>query len=115
VQLYKKEYGGQALTKVVPNNSSSTAVPSGQTIVQIQTGQHWSGSILDSSVTSITHDGLGYRDIPMKCDKGGIFSVVFQKEDDYGTLTVSVVQDGKVLKTGTTNAAYGLVSLAGTC
>ena len=45
----------------------------------------------------------------------GTYSLNVQKKAEYGTLTVSVVQDGKVLDARSTSAPFGTVSLAGTC
>jgi hypothetical protein len=75
----------------------------------------WHGSILDTSTTSTSFDDIGPNTISFPCSNGGIYSVVFQKQDEDGTLTVKIVKQGTILKQATTSAAYGLVSIAGRC
>jgi hypothetical protein len=85
--------------------------------VQIRTGSSWSGPVMDSGLDMVTYDGHSDRDIQIECDYGSVFgySVVIQKMQDSGFLTVNIVKDGSVIDTGTTSAAYGLVTLAGSC
>ncbi len=75
----------------------------------------WSGSILDTEYTSSTKSGNGDNTIAFKCSPSGIYSLAMQKQDEYGNLHVKVVKKGTVLKQASTNAPYGVVSLAGQC
>lgn len=87
-----------------------------EAVVQIESNTKWSGSILDSSFDSATHEGKGDKNIPIVCDKFfGIYSLALQKQAERGRLNVTVVQDNKTLDTKTTTPAYGMVTLSGNC
>jgi hypothetical protein len=75
----------------------------------------WSGSVLDTEHTSSTKSGSGSNTIAFPCSPFGIYSLVMQKQDEFGNLHIKVVKKGSVLKEASTNAAYGVVSLAGQC
>ena len=88
--------------------------------VVIKSNKPWSGSIMDSGFDSATRAGSGDSSISIDCSQSmKIYSLAIQKQDEYdrpsGYLTVSVVQDGVTLDTGSTNAMYGMVTLAGNC
>ena len=93
---------------------------SGTATVVIKSNKPWSGSIMDSGFDSATRAGTGDTTIVMDCSQSmKIYSLAIQKQDEYdrpsGYLTVSVVQDGVTLDSGSTNAMYGVVTLAGNC
>ena len=93
---------------------------SGTATVVIKSNKPWSGSIMDSGFDSATRAGSGDSSISIDCSQSmKIYSLAIQKQDEYdrpsGYLTVSVVQDGVTLDTGSTNAMYGMVTLAGNC
>ena len=98
-------------------SSSSGSTGQGTTAtVEIQSDTGWSGSVLDSSLNSATRQGTGNSNIVIDCSQGiKLYSLAIQKQAEYGTLSVRVVQDGTVLDSGSTNAAYGVVTLAGRC
>lgn len=100
-------------TKVI-----ATADAQSVTTLQIRTGSnvHWSGSILDGSFDSTSYEGQGNKDFTLDCSGAmGIYSLVIQNMGENGVLTLNVVQDGSVIDTGTTSAAFGLVMLSGNC
>ena len=104
--------GSAGITNV--NAASDTAT------VVIKSNRDWSGSIMDSGFDSATRAGSGDSSISIDCSQSmKIYSLALQKHDEYdrpaGYLTVSVVQDGVTLDTGSTNAMYGMVTLAGNC
>ncbi len=70
----------------------------------------WSGSIGDDSGQRSV-DGRGTQVFDMK---GGTVVAVIQKMDSGGTLTVQILQDGKVIETQSTSAEYGVVSVSHT-
>jgi hypothetical protein len=75
---------------------------------------------MDSGFDSATREGSGDSSISIDCSQSmKIYSLAIQKQDEYdrpsGYLTVSVVQDGVTLDSGSTNAMYGMVTLAGNC
>lgn len=105
---------GTAIAATNVNASSPNAT------VVIKSNREWSGSIMDSGFDSATRDGSGDTTIPIDCSQSmKIYSLAIQKHDEYnqpsGYLTVSVVQDGVTLDSGSTHAMYGMVTLAGNC
>lgn len=93
---------------------------SGTATVVIKSNRAWSGSIMDSGFDSATRDGSGDDSIPIDCSQSmKTYSLAIQKQDEYeqmpGYLIISVVQDGVTLDSGSTNAMYGMVTLAGNC
>ena len=75
----------------------------------------WTYIINDSGHDISTYDSTGgSATYNLDCSIG-TYSLNVQKKAEYGTLTVSVVQDGKVLDARSTSAPFGTVSLAGTC
>ncbi len=87
--------------------------PGGFTGFRVSGSGCWSGAFGNvGSQSSI--DGCGSRDITMQCD--GVLSGVVQKNDDSGwTLTLQVLSNGKVLKSSSTSAGYGVASAAASC
>ena len=77
----------------------------------------WTYIINDSGHDITTYESTaGSGTYNLDCSESiGTYSLNVQKKAEYGTLTVSVVQDGKVLDAGSTSAPFGTVSLAGTC
>jgi hypothetical protein len=84
------------------------------TYVQIYAGGAWTGSILDSEFDSASHDGFGNTKIPFICDNG-IYSVSFQNGQTFGTFTIKIIIDGKIVDEGQSSAEYGVVTLSGNC
>jgi hypothetical protein len=77
----------------------------------------WTYIIKDSGHDITTYDSSGgSATYNLDCSESvGTYSLNVQKKAEFGTLTVSVVQDGKVLDARSTSAPFGTVSLAGTC
>ena len=77
----------------------------------------WTYIINDSGYDITAYDSTGgSANYNLDCSKSiGTYSFNVQKKGEYGTLTVSVVQDGKVLDAGSTSAPFGTVFLAGSC
>jgi tetratricopeptide (TPR) repeat protein len=82
---------------------------------EIDTDSGWSGAVMGTDSTSATKEGSGTSTIPFPCSSGGIYSLVIQKQGEFGTLHIKVVKKGGILKEQTTSAAYGVISLSGTC
>jgi hypothetical protein len=58
-------------------------------------------------------DGTGTTEMPVP-GTSDIYTVLFQKMDDNSeTMTVQVLRDGKVIKEGSTDASYGVLTLGG--
>ena len=102
-----------ALTIAIVSTGISTV--NAATLV-IKSNTKWSGSIMDSGFDMASQDGSGNQNFEVDCSQGmKIYSTMFQKQDESGSLTVSLIQDGNMLDTKTTTAAYGVVSIAGNC
>jgi len=68
----------------------------------------WSGSFVDA-----THDGCGTTSIQVDSDIAIFAAVVQKKSPGSGTLTISLIVDGKVIDTATTTSEYGVVTVSG--
>jgi hypothetical protein len=68
------------------------------------------GSI-DSGGNSATQDESGRTIIPIDC--GSVMS--FQNQQDYGYLSLVVVQEGKIVGASLTTAAYGVITMNDGC
>lgn len=76
--------------------------------IEIQSTTSWAGSIgADASSSSV--EGSGNRSFQVY---GTIAVAVIQKQTEYGSLTVRILRDGRVLDSQTTTAAYGVVSVS---
>jgi hypothetical protein len=90
-------------------------------VLLLYSDSDWSGSVLDTSHNSATRQGIGDTKIPFDCEnkffglEKGIYSLSIQKGSESGYLRLAVIRDGKLLKEGSTTAAYGIVSFAGKC
>lgn len=95
-------------TPSTSSNSSSASTPT-VTGVQVQViyDGEWTGAIdQDGSLQSV--DGSGSKTFNMTGNPS-VVSVNFQKKDGgSGTLTVNILKDGKVVKTTSTSAQYGV-------
>ena len=98
-------------TTTTPTTSSSDSSSSASGVqIKVSSSGSWSGSYGDSSGQQSV-DGSGTKTYQM--DNPDIVSAVFQKEnDDSGTLTVEIIEDGNVVESKSTSAAYGVVSTA---
>lgn len=91
---------------------TTTSSPTSSEPVQAQItySGHWTGNIAVAG-SSQSIEGTGPKTIAIPA--GGFASVLVSKPDATGeTLTVNLVQGGKILKTGSTSAAYGAVTVS---
>jgi hypothetical protein len=84
-------------------------------LLVIHSNTGWSAVVQDSDLVQESVDGFGSRSIAFECNTFGIFSHVVQKSTDTGVLNVYVAQNGQIIKQANTGAAYGIVSIAGSC
>lgn len=77
--------------------------------VKIITDGSWSGSVGTDGSQS-TYEGTGDKTIDLGKD-GNIVSAAIQKKSG-GTLKVQILKDGKVIKEESTEAQYGVVTVA---
>lgn len=87
----------------------------GEAVLIIHSDTEWSGSILDTNFDSATIDGSGPDKIQFPCINGGTYSLAFQKQTDYGYLSLFLLQEGDAIDMKFTTADSGMVSLSGTC
>ena len=91
--------------------SSSPDTPKAGTQIEVNYSGSWSGSYGDTSGQQSV-DGRGTKkfDIP---ENPWAVSACFQKKDSgKGTLTVSIIKDGKVVESKSTSTQYGVVSIS---
>ncbi len=92
------------------SGSSSTTTSGSGTQVQVIYSGSWTGNYGDSSGGQSV-DGTGSKTFTMSGNPD-VVSAVFQKSgDNSGTLTVNILQNGQIVETKSTSAAYGVVSV----
>lgn len=91
--------------------SSSPDTPKAGTQIEVSYSGSWSGSYGDTSgQQSVDGRGTKKLDIP---GNPLVVSACFQKKDSgKGTLTVSIIKDGKVVESKSTSTQYGVVSIS---
>ena len=111
--LLQPSYQQETLNSLI---ESSKASPD-KAFLSINSDIGWSATILDSEFDSFTQDGSGDSNIEFECTPGfmSIYSISVQKQSEGGSLSIAIVQNGKVLDEGKTSAAYGIASLSGNC
>ncbi len=97
-------------TPTTPTTSNSSSSATGIQVQVIYDGS-WTGNYGDVS-GSQSVDGSGSQTYSLT-GSPSIVSVVFQKSDGgSGTLTANILQNGQVVETKSTSAAYGVVSVS---
>jgi len=86
-----------------------------KTVLVIGSFGAYRGSVQGSDFVSSSIQGEGFAGYNLVCEPKGIYSVSIQGTDSAGKLYVGVAANGKILKQGSSNAEYGVVSIAGTC
>jgi hypothetical protein len=76
--------------------------------VKISYSGSWSGAIMDDD-GSRSIEGYGTESYSVS---GGIVSATAQKMDSYGTITIQILADGKVVEQQSSSASYGVVSVS---
>jgi hypothetical protein len=106
-------YGSRLLT----NNNDNIEAPiqtqgsSSEVLVRVIYSGHWQGSIGDlGSISSV--DGIGSRDFPIHGDPRIVSSNAQKMDGSNNKLTIQIIKDGKIIKQGTTTAAYGFAQIA---
>jgi hypothetical protein len=105
-------------------NNTSTGVQSSQSsqsgsgtsnqynTVHVDYAGSFSGSITDSGGTR-TVQGTGPQSFQLSMNPGNVGMTIQKKDNGNGTLTVSILDiNANTLKTNSTNAAFGVVSLS---
>ncbi len=97
-------------TSTPPSTTSNTTTATG-TQVQIIYDGAWSGSI-NTDGTGQSVDGSGNKDIDIPSNVNIVAAVIQKSEDNSQTLTVNILKDGKIVKSASTSASYGVVSIS---
>jgi hypothetical protein len=132
-KLYPKKLGGvsgtstyksaqSTPTSVIANPSVQNTIPITQSQssslssgyqIRVTYGGTWSGAYYNDG-SSVSVDGTGSKTITLP-NSNGVVSGSFQKKDGSSNeLKVEILNNGNVLKSGTTTAAYGVVAIAST-
>ena len=94
-----------------PSKSDKETTPSYGVYVKVSYIGEWSGSC-GGIGSSKSVDGWGTEEFYISSGDD-IVSACFQKmEDDHLTLTVQIIKNGEVVKSESTNAAYGMVCVS---
>lgn len=83
----------------------------------------WSGNIrLDAGSKSVSYAGMGNDEFIMDCPPGTPYGLIFQNDEDSGSLTVMILGSDyasyglpESLEFEETFAPYGIISITGTC
>jgi hypothetical protein len=89
---------------------------SSQQFVLVKSNTFWEGSILDSKHDYTIKGSYGDARFDIDCiDGAGPFSVVFNKQDGFGYLTLSLIKNGRIIDNQTTMDSFGGVQISGNC
>lgn len=87
----------------------------GKAVVLIYSNTEWSGMTSDGDMTTESKEGYGYARYVVSCGKMGLVQGYAQKQTEGGWVAVVIIQNGNVLKSGSTNASYGVVHVSAEC
>ena len=76
---------------------------------------YWNAVILDGNQSTSSFDGYGEYSFDIPCGKTDIISINLQKETTEGFIEIQLVQKDKILNQASTNAQYGIASVAAEC
>ena len=103
---------GLGVNRAPSSDSSSGSGSSGVNFsVRVDYNGDWSGSVAsDGSASSI--QGSGRKTISIDGSPNVISANAQKKDDSSATLTIRILENGKVVKTASTSAAYGLAQVS---
>jgi len=81
---------------------------SGKAVVLIYSNTSWSGNVSGGISGGSTKQGSGDAKYTVSCGDLGLAQGLIQKQTDGGWVAVVIIQNGKILATESTNAAYGI-------
>ena len=87
--------------------NESNKIP-GKAIVLVYSNTSWSGNISGGISGGSTKQGSGDAKYTVSCGDLGLAQGLIQKQTDGGWVAVVIIQNGKILATESTNAAYGI-------
>jgi len=105
-------YGVVAIASSLSNVGSTTSSSSSKVVqIKVNYNEKWSGAYGEvGAITSV--EGSGYQTYTISNPNYAV-SATFQKKDgSTSELSVEIIEDGNVLKSGSTTAAYGVVAIS---
>jgi len=94
--------------------SEANKIP-GKAIVLVYSNTNWSGNIAHGDGSSSTKDGYGDAKFVANCGNLNFVQGLFQKQGEGGWIAVVIIQNGKIIGSESTNAAYGIAHATGEC
>lgn len=85
----------------------SNKIP-GKAVVLVYSNTSWRGEISGGDLGSSTKQGRGDAKYVVSCGDLGLAQGLIQKDTEGGFVYVVIIQDGKMLATQSTNAAFGI-------
>jgi len=87
----------------------------GKAIILVYSDTNWSGSVAHGDGSSSSKDGYGDAKFIADCGKLNFVQGLFQKQGEDGSLGVVIIQNGKLIGSETTTAAFGIAHATGEC
>jgi len=81
---------------------------SGKAVVLVYSNTSWSGTVSGGDLGSSSKQGRGDAKFVVSCGDLGLAQGLFQKETEGGFVAVVIIQNGRILTSESTNAAYGI-------
>jgi len=88
---------------------------SGKAVILVYSNTYWSGTIANGDGSSSTKDGGGDAKYVAYCGSLNLVQGLIQKQTAEGFVTVVIIQNGKIIGTQSTTAAYGIAHATGEC
>jgi hypothetical protein len=93
----------------------SNKIP-GKAVVLVYSNTSWSGTASGGDLGSSTQEGSGDARFVVSCGDLGMAQGLFQKQTEGGYVAVVIIQNGKILTSEATNAAFGIAhAVANNC
>jgi hypothetical protein len=88
---------------------------SGKAVILVYSNTSWSGTVANGDGSSSTKDGSGDAKYIASCGSLNLVQGLIQKQTEGGFVAVVIIQNGKLIGTQSTNAAYGIAHATGEC
>jgi hypothetical protein len=100
--------GDTIMPKVERELANESNKISGKAAVLVYSNTSWSGNISGGTSGGSTKEGSGDAKYTVSCGSLGLAQGLIQKQTDGGWVAVVIIQNGKILTSESTNAAYGI-------
>jgi len=107
----------ESLSRFEQNKLLNHPVSQSQFTVGIAYGGNWILTAMEGNFEMVQYSGSGVSAIPYDCSRNPdyIYSIVGQKEDESGKITVFLFKNGIMIDTETSEKPYGTVAMASVC